>query len=106
MIEHRNLSKAQIDHVLGAEQEYELNPAHLTKKFEPLLNLPENRDFTELLRLWDAEGDFWTQPRSYRDLFNRLIDDERFVALLKERFPEAKPFFYENIETYPTKKTG
>lgn len=96
LCENRSLSKGQIDRILDARNEqYELSPSHLTKNFEPSLNLPENRNFNELLRLWDAQGDRLVQPNTYLRFVNRLLDDERFFIMLQQRFPEAKPFHFE-----------
>ncbi len=97
LVERRVMNAREIQAVLAAENDaYEINPAFMTKDFEPVMQLPENRNFTELTRLWDAVGVRWTEPAAYTRLFNRVTDDKRFILYVKERFPEAKRLFFEN----------
>lgn len=96
LVENKSLNREQIEEILGLNQEaLEFNPAHYTKEARPVLNLPENREFSELTRLWDERAGFWTQDAVYERLVTRLADDERFILFLQERFPEAKQFFFE-----------
>lgn len=96
LVERRDLSEREIQGILAADDEaYEINPAHLTKDFEPAIQLPENRNFSELTRLWDGIGARWAEAGSYNRLLKKVGDDKRFILFLKERFPEAKRFFYQ-----------
>jgi hypothetical protein len=96
LVQRRHMNAEEIAAVLRANNnDYEINPAFLTKDFEPQLNLPENTNFSELTRLWDQVGVRWTEPLLYNKIFTRLVSDKRFILYLKERFPTAKRFFFE-----------
>lgn len=94
LVPQRDLNAEKIREILqGNEDEYELNPASLTKNVTPLLELEESQDFPALLNLWDGIGEGWLAQ--YPRLLKRLADDKRFILFLKTRFPEAKRFFFE-----------
>lgn len=96
LVQKNGMALSEIEAILNAEEDtYEINPAHLTKDFRPPLNLPVNRNFNELIRLWDTLEKKWLEPRVSMRLFKRLIDDKRFIQFVRKRFPEAKIFHYE-----------
>lgn len=96
LVERKALNAQEIGAILEADDRaYEFNPAHLTKDYEPVLQLPKNENFSELTRLWTEIGARWTTPAAYNRLFKKLVDDKKFVFFVKERFPEAKRFFFE-----------
>ncbi len=97
LIPQKNLSAVKIRAILDGDQNhYSLNPAFLTKNFEPQLQLAKNANFTELNRLWEEMGRRWLEPNTYDRLFKRLIDDQRFICFVQQKFPEAKRFFFED----------
>jgi hypothetical protein len=92
----REFNAQEIQVILeGAEANYQLNPAHLTKNYQPPLNLEKNDHFDELTRLWDEVGARWADEAHYSLLLRKVVDDKRFILFVKNRFPEAKRFFYE-----------
>ncbi len=96
LVERRALTRAAIDAILDADNDaFEINPPHLTKNFEPSIKLPENKDFKELVRLWDAAGARWIEPDMFEKLMLKLGDDERFILFLQKKGFEAKLFHYE-----------
>lgn len=102
--QRHNMSVEQLEEILSANVEdreqplkdFELNPAHLTKNQDPILQLEQNNNFSTLLDLWDGVGERWLQENSFNRLLSRAIDDKRFILFVKERFPEASRFFYED----------
>jgi hypothetical protein len=96
LVQRNEMTLPEIEAILNAEEDtFEINPAHLTKDFRPPLNLPANRNFSELVRLWDTLEKKWLEPRVSERLCKKLIDDKRFIQFMQKRFPEAKIFHYE-----------
>ncbi len=96
LVQRNGMALSEIEAILDAEENtFEINPAHLTKDLRPPLNLPENRNFSELVRLWDTLEKKWLEPRVSERLCKKLIDDKRFIQFMQKRFPEAKLFHYE-----------
>ncbi len=96
LIQRREMALQEIREILDADvADYELNPASFSKNVEPHLQLEEDKNFQKLMDLWDRVGDAWLTPPAYLRILKRLADDKRFILFLKERFPEAKRFYFE-----------
>ncbi|HSX25627.1 MAG TPA: hypothetical protein VLE89_01300, partial [Chlamydiales bacterium] len=96
LVERRTLTFDEIQKILEAKKEdYEINPAHCTVAVEPLVKIPEDRNFDKLIELWDSLGDKWIDEAHYDFFMTRLTDDKRFIQFLQKRFPEIKRFRYE-----------
>lgn len=93
-VQQKNMNGEQIREILqGNDREYEINPPSLTRDVRPLLQLEENHNFGLLMDLWAEIGARWIQE--YPRLLKRLADDKRFIVFLRQRFPEARRFYFE-----------
>lgn len=79
---------------------YEINPSHCSKQAYFGLNIPEDRNFKSFLNLFEQID--WTER--YHLLKRAFKDDDRFVDLLKQKFPgNSNENLRENFEQYVEK---
>lgn len=97
------LSMLEINRILENGEGYEINPAHCSKPALIGVELPEAHDFQSFLTLIDQID--WV--KKYRFLKLAFSDDDRFIDMLKEKFPEVeKKALREDFESYVEKLAG
>lgn len=98
-VEKTDLSFDDINYILENDDQglYDLNPAHCSKQAHINVNLPENRDFKSFLTFFEKFN--WKER--YHILLPKFKDDDRFVDLLKQKFPEGtEEHFRTNFDFY------
>lgn len=87
LVEKKDLSYHDIMGILrGETNEFELNPAHLSKWANYFIELPKDTEFQKFLELFDKIN--WEEK--YILLRRSFFDDDRFQAFLREKFPDVK----------------
>lgn len=98
LVEKRKLSFEEINTILDRDpSNYEMNPAHCSKKAFQHTELPADRDFAKFLQEFNAIN--WSEK--YQILLPKMKDDDRFIDFLATKFPEEeRADLYDNIEDY------
>lgn len=95
---YKELSFEEIQKILDSDDwEYEINPAHCSKKVYADLELAEDRDFNKFLQIFNSV----TWEKYYPILKRKFQDDDKFLKLIKKKFPSANnDEIYNNFEKY------
>ena len=97
--ERNDLSFEEINHILNNDDhfQYEINPAHCSKQAYIAVNIPEDRNFKNFIELFEKIN--WSER--YSLLKSSFRDDDRFLDLLKQHFPDQSiEHIREHFEVY------
>jgi len=89
---NKQMSYDEITRILNDKSTYQIDPAHCSKQIEDIHQLPENRSFDRFLVLFDTVP--WNTKYEY--VKRKLVDDERFLDFIKEKFPGTTSAMLQN----------
>lgn len=97
-LERNDLTYDEINYILENHESnlYEINPAHCSKQSQLRENLPKDQNWKHFLALFQKIN--WIER--YKTLKSAFRDDDRFIDVLNQKFPEIKEQYKEKTEQY------